>query len=153
MKKNLTYLAIYTLMASLVLFSACKKDDGGDDPDPKADKIEDLSATWTVTSIVAGSENIDLTGVSTAITLTATQTYAITNFDGWVSLNLNHSNVLKASGTYDLNSTLDGIILDGVAANKLSIITISDSELKFSYASNYPKETSEAATITVTATK
>ncbi len=151
MKNNLIKNAHYLILITAILFTACKK--GGDDPDPKDEKIGELSATWNVTEITAGAEDIDLTGVTTAITFTTAKSYTISNFSGWETLNLNNSEVLKASGTYDLNSTLDVVVLDGIAENKLTLITLSDTALKFSYASNYPKPASDAQTITVTASR
>lgn len=127
--KYLKSIAIIAFLAGFAFMMGCKKDDGGG-PSEEDMKLEELAATWTLSS--ASLDGDDRTANWTGFTLTATlaKTYSTSGS--------NDENVWPASGTWEFAGTTgagldvlnrsDGVTIniDNVSANAL--------DLSFTYA-------------------
>jgi hypothetical protein len=134
MKKVFNY-SLLLALAAVVVLGSCR---GGEDPDPLAERLAELAATWNMTSATAAGDNISLSGVSiTATAGTNGGNYTITGLDVLNAANLNHSGVLSASGTFTMNAdNLNRIVVGG---NNIELITLTATTLVIEYQSNYPK--------------
>jgi hypothetical protein len=149
--KNYFKIASYLFVALLVTFSACKKK--GDDTDPRQEKIEQLSFTWTVDAVTADGDVVDVSATNASFTFSGNGTYNVAGLSSLAEANLNNSDVLSGSGSWEFNSELTAVTLDDDASKVLTIITLNESTLEFSYQSAYIKETDPAKTIRYTCTR
>ncbi|SMG40727.1 hypothetical protein SAMN05661096_02797 [Marivirga sericea] len=137
--KLLSFLAL----SFLVIFSSCKKDD---DPSPEEQKIEELSGTWDIVSANVLDE--DLTGISINFNASNT-TYSVSGLAAFTDANLNHTEVLGASGSFSLNENLDVVTLANGGDLTIGNINKETGDLTLSYSAPYPKATDNATNITL----
>jgi hypothetical protein len=140
MKKNIKLLSLFAL-AITVIFSSCN---GGDDPTPEEEKIDELSGTWAIVQ----ANNEALSGVS--ITFTADNTtYSVSGLQVFTDANLNHNETLAASGTFSLNDNLDVVSLSPGGDLTIGSINKDNGNLTLNYSAPFPKASDGATDITL----
>jgi hypothetical protein len=142
MKMNIKLLSFLAL-SFVVIFSSCKK---GDDPSPEEQKIEELSGTWDI--VGANVLDEDLTGISINFNASNT-TYSVSGLEAFTDANLNHNEVLGASGSFSLNENLDVVTLSPGGDLSIGNINKENGDLTLSYSAPYPKATDNATNITL----
>lgn len=139
MKRNIKLLSFLALSFGII-FSSCN---GGDDPSPEEQKIEELSGTW---NIVEGNGEA-LSGVSITFTVENT-TYAITGLDIFTDANLNHDETLgDINGEFSLNQDLDVVTLSPGGNLNINNINKENGDLTLSYQAPFPKASDDPTTI------
>ncbi len=106
-------------MLAVVISLSCGGDDG---PSPLDQRLEELTATWSLNSVT--NDNLDVTSQFTGFTLTVTgnQTYSTTN----------GGNAWPASGTFEvLQQNLDILRRDDNV--EVNIVSITDTALVLSF--------------------
>jgi len=142
MKKNIKLLSLLVL-SFVVIFSSCKKKD---DPSPEDQKIEELSGEWNI--VGANVLDQDLSGVSINFNA-SNKTYSVSGLSAFTDANLNHSEVLTASGSFSLNGNLDVVTLNPGGDLTIGNINKENGDLTLSYSASYPKATDDETNITL----
>jgi hypothetical protein len=144
MKKNLALFS-YFAFALLFVFTSCNSED----PSPEDEALNELSGTWSINLATTPDGEITLSGVSVNFNAD-NATYSVTGIALLEENNLNLSDVFAEQGTFSLNADQTAIVLDG---NNSLNYTITDNAITISYDSNFPKETSDPAQLTLTGSK
>ena len=125
MKKNLleTALILCSLAWVLVLLPNC----GGSDPNPQEERLNELTATWSVNSVVNDGSDVTNQYTGFSLTITGNKTYST----------LNGGNPWPANGTFDFvnETTTDRVLRDDGVTLQIRSITASSLELVFSVTS------------------
>lgn len=111
---------------------------------PEEYKLSELKGTWDI----VGANVLDTSIGGVEITFNAENTtYSITGLSTFSDANLNHSEVLAASGGFSLNENLD--VLSLTPGGDLSIVSLNKEwgNLSLSYAAPYPKASDDPTTI------
>lgn len=151
--KRLSYLLSLLFLMNLTLFTACKDDDQPG-PDPKTDeevKTEQLtSGAFTVQEVTKGGENVT-PATKPTITFNSNGTYQITG-----ELPTPQGATLGSSGEWKFTDTTNwGITLipTGSEAVQLTSVTLTDSNLNFTYQGAGLKPSDPAVPVVVKATR
>jgi hypothetical protein len=113
-------IACLLLLLSFQLFTSCKKDD----PDPRAQRINDLTTTWKLKSVK--NDNVDVTQQYTGFTLT---------INGQNYITTNGGNPWPDAGTYEIMLEDLSIIRRSDGTN-ITIDSITGDELILSFKFN-----------------
>ena len=141
--KNLR-LPIYFLFTTLVIFFSCKKKNEKSDLDKQKEAI---STSWEVDAITAGTEDLTFER-PVIITFSTNGTYSIQGLESLNAANVNHADILKNSGNWEITeSNLNIVNLGG--GNSVSITELNEANFKFTYSSSYPKETDNERNISI----
>jgi len=139
--KNLKLL-IYSLFATLVVLSACKKKDEKSDLDKRKEAV---SASWEVDTISAGTEDVSFEQ-TVVITFSTNGTYSIQNIESLNAANVNHSGILSASGNWEISeSNLNVVSIGG--GNSITITQLNEANFNFTYSGPFPKESDDERNI------
>jgi hypothetical protein len=142
MKRNIKLLSLLSL-SFVVFFSSCKKDD---DPSAEEKRIEELSGTWNIVGANVLDEN--LTNVSINFD-GSNKTYSVSGLQAFTDANLNHNEVLGASGSFSLNENLDVVTLSPGGDLNIGNINKDNGDLTLSYSAPYPKAGDNETNITL----
>jgi len=142
MKRNIKLLSLLAL-SLIITFSSCKPKD---DPSPEEKKIEELSGTWDI--VGADVLDQDLTGVSINFNASNT-TYSVTGLSAFTDANLNHNEVLAASGSFSLNDNQEVVMLDPGGDLTITSINKDNGNATLSYTAPFPKAGDDETTITL----
>jgi hypothetical protein len=147
MKRNLNLLS-YVLIASVLVFSACKKTTIS----PEQEQIDALSATWNLTEATPqGFDAIALTGVS--ITFTGEKTYTVNGVATLVENNLNIDDSFAESGSFTLSGdTFNLLSLSSGGSFTIVSLNRESGAISLSYSTKYPKSTSSDVSVTINGT-
>lgn len=147
MKKNLNLLS-YLMIASVLVFSSCKKDTVS----PEQEQINKLSATWNITEAAPqGFDVVSLTGAS--ITFTGDQKYSVSGLAVLEENNLNNDASFAASGSYALSGdTFNLLTLTPGGTFTITSVNTESGTISVVYTAKYPKSTSEEVSITLNGT-
>lgn len=148
MKRNLNLLS-YLMIASVMIFSACKKKT---DPSPEEAQINKLSATWNLTEAnPAGFDPIALAGVS--ITFTGDKSYSVSGLSVLDENNLNNNPSFAASGSFALSGdTFKLLSLTPGGSFTIQSVNQETGAISLLYSAKYPKSTSTDVDITINGT-
>lgn len=142
MKRNIKLLSLLSL-SFIIIFSSC---DGGDDPSPEEQRIEELNGSWNI--VGANVLDEDLTGVSINFD-GSNNTYSVSGLQAFTDANLNHNETLAGSGSFTLNDNLDVISLSPGGDLNIGNINKENGSLSLSYSAPYPKAGDDATNITL----
>lgn len=147
MKTNLNILS-YVLIASVLVFSACKKTTIS----AEQEQINALTATWNLTEATPqGFDAVALTGVS--ITFTGEKTYSITGLAAIDENNLNNDDSFAASGSFTLSGdNFDLLSLSPGGSFTIGSLNKETGAISVTFTAKYPKSTSSDVSITVNGT-
>lgn len=139
--KNLK-LIIYSLFATFVVLSACKKTDEKSDLDKRKEAV---AASWEVDAINAGTESVSFEQ-PVVITFSTNGTYSIQNIESLNAANVNHSGILNASGNWEISeNNLDVVNIGG--GNSITITQLNEASFNFTYSGPFPKESDDERNI------
>lgn len=147
MKRNLNLLS-YLMIASVLVFTACKKDT----PSAEEQKAKDLSATWNLTGATpTGFDAVTLAGVS--ITFTTDKTYSLTGIAILDENNLNNDASFGADGSFALSGdSFELLKLTPGGSFTISSLNRETGAISLTYTAKYPKSTSSDVSITINGT-
>ncbi|OEK01272.1 hypothetical protein BFP97_06990 [Roseivirga sp. 4D4] len=123
MKKSPIY--FFKAFALLLVFSIMLWGCKDDDPNPLAQRINNLAGTWTVQSVTNDGTDVTNQFNGFQLAFTIEKTYTTTN----------GGNPWPASGTFDIQEdALDTIVRDG--NTNITIVSISDSSMSLRFQVN-----------------
>lgn len=153
--KRTSYLLSILFLAVLTIFTACK-DDGVPTPEPGEEETQHLTGgAWTVNSITLAPDNAahSFEGPVT-ISFQENKTFTITGATELPNPTAAPTDNMPASGSWEwTNDNFNAISLtSGGTTVPLTITTLSESALTFTYAGAIPKP-EDNVTVTVSATR